>query len=142
MRKALWLVVVLAVLAGCGSKNQSVVGLWKGQLKPVVQPGTPGYEQVKSLVGDSTLEIRKDQTFTMQLGITPIEGRWQIYDHELMLMSEKMDGMTFDQLKKEIQNKGGDVRILEFWQEMMCQVGTEFDAIDTMHPFGRIKFTK
>ena len=94
-------VVSAAALLCCGCARHSVVGKWKGEVlqtpKPAASNNDPSAAMAeafaKQLMGNVSLELKQDNTFTMQLAMFPLEGAWTTSGSTVTLTPTKFMGM-------------------------------------------------
>ncbi len=101
-RSALCLSLAAILLAGCGAnKEAALVGKWKGDMKMSAEDEkNPMAAMAKSMMGNLSIEFKKDHNFTMTM-IFPVEGTWALEGDTVKCTPTKMMGMTIDDVKKQ-----------------------------------------
>ena len=99
-RKCLCIPVVaaMALVAFGGCSKPSVVGKWTGELKMPASKdkndpaAAMGEAMAKAFMSNLTLDLRQDNTFTMQM-MFPIDGNWKMDGDRVTLTPTKIMGM-------------------------------------------------
>jgi len=90
-------------LAGCKS-GADVTGKWTGSMADTGDPNSPGAQMAAKMLGNVSLEIKKDHTFALTM-MLPFEGTWTQSGSTLSLTMTKAMGMDVSSLKNSSGNK-------------------------------------
>lgn len=113
-----FVLVGVGLVGGCKPKLASkLVGRYMSMSKPPAATGPAiAGQPVEPLGTTSTLELRKDGTYSMTLATMPMEGTWAVDGSTVVLTMQKFLGHSMDELRKEgsLPNTNGLDKPLRF----------------------------
>jgi hypothetical protein len=101
-----FLLALATTLTSCSDREGQLVGKWTGELSmPDAKGDDPMAKFAQALMGNVSLDLKEDKSFTMTI-VIPIEGTWSLQGDVLTLMPTKVMGMTMDEAKKMAESNG------------------------------------
>lgn len=116
-RLSLLLLIALAILAGCATEEQQLVGKWRGKVEMNSAMKNSPYGNMASQYVNMIqpqLDLRPDKTFLLSISMAPIEGTWFLKDGDIVLTPKTFMGMPAGQARKKADDaldkadNGGD----------------------------------
>ncbi len=112
-------VALLLLVVGCSSNlEQKLVGKYKGEIgmDPKSEKDDMAAAFAKALLGNLSLELKADKTFSMSI-MVPVEGTWSVSGDRLLLKVSKAMGMSVEDLEKGAASEGKPAADLEQMKE-------------------------
>jgi len=98
MKKSFALIAVasMVLVAGCGNKEDKMVGTWQAHITiPTAAASSPlaqtAIQQITDVMKKTKLEVRKDHTYTINDSMKPEDGSWALDGDKFTLTPKNSD---------------------------------------------------